>query len=59
VPGAEPLRLFIAINETDIDVGGDGVQMDEGHLLTAERVRRIEAELDDGSVVEIKSPWGR
>jgi hypothetical protein len=31
--GARPLRLLVVIDETDIDVGGDGVQMDEADRL--------------------------
>jgi hypothetical protein len=31
--GAPPLRLLVVIDERDIDVGGDGVQMDETDLL--------------------------
>jgi hypothetical protein len=33
VPGAEPLRLLVAVNEHDIEAGDDGVQMDEGLAL--------------------------
>jgi hypothetical protein len=58
VPGAEPLRLFVAVNERDIDVGGDGVQIDEGHLLTGERYR-VEATLRGGRTVEVRTPWSR
>ena len=32
-PGARPLRLVVVIDDRDIDVGGDGVQDDEIHLL--------------------------
>ena len=47
--GAEPLRHFVVIDEADIDVGGDGVQMDEANrivqpfpplVVTTERRRR-------------------
>jgi hypothetical protein len=31
--GARPLRLLVVIDEADIDVGGDGVQMDEADKL--------------------------
>ena len=58
VPGAEPLRLFVAVNERDIEVGDDGVQLDEGHLLTAERYR-VEATLRDRRTVEVRTPWSR
>jgi hypothetical protein len=54
-PGAEPLRLFVAVDERDIDVGGDGVQMDEIELITGPRYR-IEADLSDGRTVEVDTP---
>jgi hypothetical protein len=58
VPGAEPLRVFVAVNERNIDVGDDGVQMDEGNLLIEERYR-VEATLRDGRTVEVRTPWSR
>jgi hypothetical protein len=55
-PGAEPLRLFVAVDERDIDVGGDGVQMDESHLIMGGRFR-MEATLRDGRTVAVRSPF--
>jgi hypothetical protein len=57
-PGAEPLRLFVAINETDIGVGGDGVQFNEGSRLIDERYR-VEARLEDGRTIQVRTPWTR
>jgi hypothetical protein len=54
-PGAEPLRLFVAVDERDIDVGGDGVQMHEGDLIMR-WPRRAEAELSDGRTVDVRLP---
>lgn len=52
-PGAEPLRLFVAVDERDIDVGANGaVQPDELNLRY-----RVEAELRDGRTVQIQTPW--
>ena len=31
--GAEPMRHFVVIDEADLDVGDDGVQTDETHLI--------------------------
>jgi hypothetical protein len=56
-PAAEPLRLFVAVDERDIDVGGDGVQTDELDLISGRRYR-LEAELGDGRTVEVATPWG-
>jgi hypothetical protein len=52
--GAEPLRLFVAIDERDIDVGEDGVQIGESELLHPRY--RVEAELRDGTTVPIQAP---
>ena len=52
--GAEPLRLFVAVDERDLDVGGDGVQMEEADLLFQRY--RVLAELSDGRTVEIVTP---
>lgn len=57
-PGAEPVRLFVAINETDIDVGADGVQLNEGSRLIDERYR-VEAQLEGGRTVAVRTPWSR
>jgi hypothetical protein len=54
-PGAEPLRLFVAVDERDIDVGGDGVQLDEGNLIMRFPVG-AEAELSDGRTVDVPVP---
>jgi hypothetical protein len=54
-PGAEPLRLFVAVDERDIDVGGDGVQLDEGDLIMR-FPDRAEADLKDGRTVEVRLP---
>lgn len=54
-PGAEPLRLFVAVDERDIDVGDDGVQLDEGKLIMGPHYR-VEAELSDGRRVEVRPP---
>ena len=54
-PGAEPLRLFVAVDERDIDVGGDGVQLDEGDLIMR-FPGRAEAELSDGRTVDVRLP---
>ncbi len=53
-PGAEPVRFWVAIDETDIDVGDDGVQQDEMHLLPT--TPRIEAEFTNGKVIEVGTP---
>ncbi|MGH2763339.1 MAG: hypothetical protein ACRDL0_11335 [Thermoleophilaceae bacterium] len=45
----------MAVNEADIDVGGDGVQMDEARLLIAERYR-VQATLADGRTVPVRVP---
>ena len=55
--GGEPLRLFVVVDERDIDVGGDGVQDDEVHLIHGGRFR-IEATLRDGRTVAVRSPFG-
>ena len=52
VPGAEPLRVFVAIDEADIDVGNDGVQPDELDVVPMYRFT-IEARLDDGRIVTV------
>jgi hypothetical protein len=49
--GGEPLRLFVAVDERDIDVGGDGVQLGESHLLMG-LPERFEAELANGRTVD-------
>ena len=54
-PGAEPLRVFVAVDERDIGVGGDGVQLDEGDLIMRFPAR-AEAELSDGRTVEVRVP---
>ena len=54
-PGAEPLRLFVAVDERDIDVGGDGVQLDEGDSIMR-FPGRAEAELSDGRTVDVRLP---
>jgi hypothetical protein len=54
-PGAEPLRLFVAVDERDIDVGDDGVQLNEGDLLMR-FPDRGEAEMSDGRTVEVRVP---
>jgi hypothetical protein len=54
-PGAEPLRLFVAVDERDVDVGGDGVQMDETDLIMGPHYR-VEAELRDGRTVDVRTP---
>jgi hypothetical protein len=55
VPGGEPLRIFVAVDERDIDVGADGVQPDELDLL--HQRYRVEGELRDGRTVQIRTPW--
>ncbi len=55
-PGAQPLRFWVAVDETDIDVGGDGVQMDERDLLPV-APPRIEATTSAGKVIKVRSPW--
>ena len=52
VPGAEPLRVFAAVDETDIDVGGNGVQAGELDTVLMYRFT-IEARLADGRTVEV------
>jgi hypothetical protein len=47
--------LFVVVDERDIDVGDDGVQLDEGKLIMGPRYR-IEAELSDGRTVDIRTP---
>jgi hypothetical protein len=54
-PGAEPLRLFVVVDERDIDIGDDGVQPDEGRLIMGPDYR-IEAELSDGRTVDVRTP---
>jgi hypothetical protein len=54
LPGAEPLRLFVAVDERDIDVGGDGVQPGEAAALMPRY--RVEAKLRDGRSVAIRAP---
>jgi hypothetical protein len=54
-PGAEPMRVFVAVDERDIDVGDDGVQEDEIELIHGPRYR-IEADLRDGRTVEVRGP---
>jgi hypothetical protein len=56
VPGAAPLRIFVAVDERDIDVGNDGVQLDD--LERFHQRYRVEAELDDGRTVQIRTPAG-
>jgi hypothetical protein len=51
IPGARPLRMFVAVDERDIDVGSDGVQLDEPHLLFSRY--RMEAKLRDGDTVTV------
>ena len=47
-PGARPLRLVVAIDDEDIDVGGDGLQPEELGLLDM-RVPRLELVYADGT----------
>jgi hypothetical protein len=47
-PGARPLRLAVAIDDEDIDVGGDGVQMEEMELLDT-APPRLELTYADGT----------
>jgi hypothetical protein len=54
VPGAEPLRIFVAVDDRDLDVGGDGVQPED--LERLHPPYRVQAELRDGSTVEVPSP---
>jgi hypothetical protein len=54
-PGAEPLRHFVVVDETDIDVGGDGVQMNEIDLISR-RAPRLQVRLTGGDVREILPP---
>lgn len=54
VPGAEPLRLFVAVDERDIDVGADGVQSSEEALL--KQRYSVVAELRDGRILSIRTP---
>jgi hypothetical protein len=55
VPGASPVRVFAAVDERDVDVGDDGVQVDEIRLITGPRYR-VEADLRNGRTVEVDSP---
>jgi hypothetical protein len=52
--GAEPLRHFVIVNETDVDVGGDGVQIDEAPLIMRP-FPEVELTLADGAKVTIPS----
>lgn len=55
IAGAEPLRFWVAIDETDIDVGDDGVQQDEIDLLPT-APPDLEVEFSDGRVIERETP---
>jgi hypothetical protein len=56
VPGAQPLRIFVAVDERDIDVGADGVQLDD--LESFHQRYRVEADLADGRTVQVRTPTG-
>src|SRR5829696_694724 len=58
VPGGQPERYFVATDERDIDVGGDGIQMDEMDLIPIE-IPRLELEYADGRVVRWEPPGFR
>jgi hypothetical protein len=52
---ARPLRLLIVIDEKDIDVGADGVQMDEIELISAP-MPQLEVRLAGGEVKKVLPP---
>jgi hypothetical protein len=54
-PGARPLRLVVAIDDADIDVGGDGLQQDEIHLLET-GFPKLELTYADGSTRIAEAP---
>jgi hypothetical protein len=54
MPDAEALRFFVIVDERDIDVGDDGLQPDELHLVQAE-FPPIEATYSDGHRIEIRA----
>jgi hypothetical protein len=54
-PGAEPLRHWVVVDQKDIDVGGDGVQMDEIDLISVPPPR-LEVRLAGGEVKEVRPP---
>jgi len=55
-PGAKPIRLFVAIDERDLDVGTDGI-VQPHELDSMKQGYRVEAELRDGRTVQIWTPW--
>jgi hypothetical protein len=53
--GAEALRFFVVIDERDIDVGDDGVQLDEADLIMRP-LPAIEVTYADGRRERIEAP---
>jgi hypothetical protein len=53
--GGQALRLFVVIDERDIDVGGDGVQEDEINLIMTS-IPTIEVTYADGCAEKIDAP---
>jgi hypothetical protein len=53
--GGQALRFFVVVDERDIDVGGDGVQMDELDLISSP-VPTIEVTYSDGRTETIRPP---
>ena len=52
--GAGPLRHFVIVDEADVDVGADGVQMDEASLIMRP-FPEVELTLTDGAKVTVPS----
>ena len=55
--GARPLRLAVAIDDEDIDVGGDGLQPDE--ISLERRFPRLELVYADGRTRVAKFPYAK
>jgi hypothetical protein len=53
--GGRALRFFVVIDERDIDVGDDGVQLDEGHLIMRP-TPQVEVTYADGRTETIEAP---
>jgi hypothetical protein len=58
VPGGRPQRYFVAIDGRDIDVGDDGVQLDDLALIPHE-LPTLELDYADGRVVKWEPPGSR
>jgi hypothetical protein len=53
--GGEALRFFVVVDERDIDVGADGLQEDELHLISS-ALPTLEVTYADGRTEKFEAP---